>query len=222
MKNSYKFFSRLIVGIALILLAGWLIWTLFNTIVFPKLPLKSGVDYVQDVSGSMSEPDKTYARNAISKAAKENKIAIVLDYQLTTFAITDTYIDKTVGNVVNNVYRNQPYVVYTYFKDTGKLIITTNIDDAANDVVDKQKEGIDNDARVVKEILYYQQNLSRKMGLKNWNFNLNTEYMRNTAIAGAGSIILLILGFGVLPSSEEGLRNPFKRRKSKPAAHSEG
>jgi len=174
MKSSYKFISRLIVGIALILLAGWLIWGVINTIVFPKLPLKSGVDYVQDVSGSMSEPDKTYARNAISKASKENKIAIVLDYQLTTFAVTDSYIDKTVGNVVNNVYRNQPYVVYTYFKDTGKLIITTNIDDAANDVVDKQKEGIDNDPRVVKEILYYQQNLSRNYGLKNWNFNLNT------------------------------------------------
>ena len=221
MKSSYKFISRLIVGIALILLAGWLIWGIINTIVFPKLPLKSGVDYVQDVSGSMSEPDKTYARNAISKASKETKIAIVLDYQLTSFPVTDAYIDKTVGNIVKNVYRNQPYVVYTYFKDTGKLIITTNIDDTANDVVDKQKEGIDNDARVVKEILYYQQNLSRSMGLKNWNFNLNTEYIRNTAFAGVGSIILLILGFGVLPTSEEGLRNPFRRKNAKRASHSE-
>ena len=35
----------------------------------------------------MSDPDKTYAKNAISKASKDYKIAIVLDYQLTTFAI---------------------------------------------------------------------------------------------------------------------------------------
>lgn len=219
MKKSYKFVSRLIVGIALILLAGWLIWGIINTIVVPRLPLKGGVEYVQDVSGSMSNPDKKYAANAIEKASKENKIAVVLDYQLTTFAVTDSYIDKTVGNIVDNVYRNQPYVVYTYFKDTNKLIITTNIDDTENDVVDKEKEGIDSDARVVKEILYYQQNLSKKMGISNWNFNLNSEYMRNTALSGVGSIIFLILGIGVLPTSQEGLRNPFRHRRSK-ATHS--
>ena len=66
------------------------------------------------------------------------------------------------------IYRNQKYVVYTYFKDTNKLIITTNINDTANDVVNKTKEGIDSDARVVKEILYYQQNLKREHGLRNW------------------------------------------------------
>ena len=82
-----------------------------------------------------------------------------------------------------------------------------------HDVVDKTKEGIDNDARVVKEILYYQQNLEKGMGLRSWNFNLNPEYARNTAFAGIGSIILLILGFGVLPTSEEGLRFPFTRKK---------
>ena len=127
MKRGFKFISRLIVGIVLIILSGVLIWNLFNTIVVPKLPVIKGAEFVQDVSGSMSDPDKTYARNAISKASKENKIAIVLDYQLTTFDITDTYIDRTVGNVVNNIYRNQKYVVYTYLKDTNKLIITTNI-----------------------------------------------------------------------------------------------
>ena len=51
------------------------------------------------------------------------------------------------------------------------------------------------------------------MGLRSWNFNLNPEYARNTAFAGIGSIILLILGFGVLPTSEEGLRFPFRRKK---------
>ena len=213
MKKTYKFISRLIVGIALIALAIWLIWIVLSTIVFPGLPLKNDVDYVQDVSNSMSEPDKTYARNAISEASKENKIAIVLDYQLTTFNVDQTYIDKLVGNIVNNVYKTQPYVVYTYFKDTDTLIITTNIDDSSKDVVDKTKEGIDNDARVVKEILYYQQNIEKGMGLRSWNFDLNLEYARNTAFAGIGSIILLILGFGVLPTSEEGLRFPFRRKK---------
>lgn len=216
MKKSYKFISRLIVGIALIILAGVLIWNVLRTIAFPVLPVKAGADYVQDISGSMSEPDKTYARNAIARAAREYKIAIVLDYELTTFTITDSYVDKTVGNIVNNVYRNQPYVIYTYFKDSNKLVITTNIDNASKDVVDKQKEGIDNDARVVKEILYYQQNLDKSIGIRNWNFNLNSEYMRNTAFASVGSIILLILGIGVLPSSQEGLRLPIggRRRKS--------
>lgn len=221
MKRGFKFISRLIVGIVLIILSGVLIWNLFNTIVVPKLPVIKGAEFVQDVSGSMSDPDKTYARNAISKASKENKIAIVLDYQLTTFDITDTYIDRTVGNVVNNIYRNQKYVVYTYFKDTNKLIITTNINDTANDVVNKTKEGIDSDARVVKEILYYQQNLKHEHGLRNWNFNLNTEHMRNACIAGVGSIILLILGIGVLPSAAEGLVNPFKRKKARTSNHSE-
>lgn len=162
----------------------------------------------------MSDPDKTYAKNAISKASKDYKIAIVLDYQLTTFAITDTYIDKTVSSVVDNVYRNQKYVVYTYFKDTNTLHITTNINDAANDVVTKKKEGIDNDAKVVKEILYFQQNLKREYGLKNWNFNLNTEYVRNSCLAGVGSILFLILGFGVLPTEQGGIKL-FKRKKRK-------
>lgn len=219
MKRGFKFISRLIVGIALIVLAGVLIWNLFNTIVIPRLPLAKGADYVQDVSGSMSDPDKTYARNAISKASKDNKIAIVLDYQLTTFAITDTYIDKTVSTVVNNVYRNQKYVVYTYFADTDKLIISTNINDTANDVVNKNKEEITTDAKVVKEILYYQQNLRKHHGLRNWNFNLTSEHMRNACVAGVGSIILLILGIGVLPSTAEGLRLPFRRRK-KTTSHS--
>ena len=221
MKRGYKFISRLIVGIALIVLAGVLLWNLNNTIVIPILQVVMGADYVQDVSSSMSEPDKTYAKNAIKKASSENKIAIVLDYKLQTFDITDTYIDKTISNVVNNVYRNQKYVVYTYFKDTGKLVITTNINDTANDVVNKTKEGIDNDPRVVKEILYYQQNLKREHGLKNWNFNLNTEYTKKSCVAGVGSIILLILGIGVLPSTAEGLINPFRRKKAKSSSHSE-
>lgn len=211
--NPYKFISRLIVGIGLIILAGVLLWNLFNTIVIPNLPLQKDAEYIQDLSGSMSDPDKTYARNAISEASKDNKIAIVLDYQLTTFEITDSYIDKTVGNIVKNVYRNQPYVVYTYFADTDTMYITTNINDTAKDVVNKEKKGIDNDARVVKEILYYQQNLTRQHGLKSWNFNLNSEYMRNTCFAGIGSILLLVLGIGVLPTASEGFKNPFKRKK---------
>lgn len=211
--NPYKFISRLIVGIGLIILAGVLLWNLFNTIVIPNLPLQKDAEYIQDLSGSMSDPDKTYARNAISEASKDNKIAIVLDYQLTTFEITDSYIDKTVGNIVKNVYRNQPYVVYTYFADTDTMYITTNINDTAKDVVNKEKKGIDNDARVVKEILYYQQNLTRQHGLKSWNFNLNSEYMRNTCFAGIGSILLLVLGIGVLPTASEGLKNPFRRKK---------
>lgn len=211
--NPYKFISRLIVGIGLIILAGVLLWNLFNTIVIPNLPLQKDAEYIQDLSGSMSDPDKTYARNAISEASKDNKIAIVLDYQLTTFEITDSYIDKTVGNIVKNVYRNQPYVVYTYFADTDTMYITTNINDTAKDVVNKEKKGIDNDARVVKEILYYQQNLTRQHGLKSWNFNLNSEYMRNTCLAGIGSILLLVLGIGVLPTASEGFKNPFRRKK---------
>lgn len=213
--KPYKFISRLIVGIALIVLAGVILWNLFNTIIIPSLPVKNGADYVQDISGSMSDPDKTYARNAIEEASKETKIAIVLDYQLTSFDITDSYIDKTVGTIVNNVYRNQPYVVYTYFADKDVLYISTNINDTAKDVVSKEKQQIETDAKVVKEILYYQQNLTRQHGLKNWNFNLNSEYLRNACIGGVGSIILLILGIGVLPTLEEGLRNPFRRKKAK-------
>ena len=207
--KTYKFISRLVVGIALIVLAGIMIWTAFNTVVVPRLPLRSGADYVQDMSGSLTEPDKTYAVSAISKAARDNKIAIVLDYQLTTFDITDSYIEKAVGGLVDNVYKNQPYVVYTYFKDTNRLVITTNIDDESKDVVDKTKVDIDTNAKIVKEILYYQQNLERKMGLKNWNFNLTPTAARNTIFETVGSIILLILGFGVLPGN---LRNPFKKR----------
>ncbi len=214
MNKTFKFISRLIVGIALIIIAVLLIVFVFNRIVMPKLPLVKGAEYIQDVSGSMSEPDKGYARNAISKASKDNKIAITLDYQLTTFAITDSYIDKTVGNVVDSIYRNQPYVIYTYFADTHTLIITTNIDDTASDVVDKTKEGIDTDAKVVKEILYYQQNLKKSFGLKCWNFNLNTEAWRNTCFAGFGSIILLLLGIGVLPTDSK-MGIPFKRKKTK-------
>lgn len=213
MKRGFKFISRLIVGISLIVVAGFWIVNLFNIVVIPKLPVVSGAEYVQDVSGSMVEPDKTYAKSAIRGASENYKIAIVLDYQLTTFNITDTYIDKAVNSVVNNVYRNQKYVVYTYFKDTNTLVITTNINDVANDVVTKTKDSIDNDARVVKEILYYQQNLKREYGLKNWNFNLNSEYMKDAVIYSVGSVILFILGIGVLP--EISLKNVFTRKRGK-------
>ncbi len=214
MKKTFKFISRLIVGIILILWSFILLGEVATTVVWPKLPLVKGAEYIQDVSGSMGDPDKGYARNAISKASRENKIAITLDYQLTTFAITDSYIDKTIGNVVDNIYRNQPYVIYTYFADTDTLVITTNIDDTASDVIDKTKEGIDNDAKVVKEILYYQQNLKKSFGLKCWNFNLNTEAWRNTCFSGARFILFLILGIGVLPTDSK-LENIFKRKKTK-------
>lgn len=222
MKNKgFKFICRLLVGIALIIISGVMVWNIFNTVVIPKLPVLKGADYVQDLSGSMKEPDKTYARNAIEKASREDKIAMVLDYQLTSFEVTDTYLDKVVNSVVNNVYRNQKYVVYTYFKDTGTLVISTNINDKPNDVVSKSKTEIDSDSKVVKEILYFQQNLKREYGLSNWNFNLNTDYMRTVALEGVGCIILFILGIGVLPTASEGFRNPFRRRKasshSKPA-----
>ena len=42
MKRGFKFISRLIVGIVLIILSGVLIWNLFNTIVVPKLPVIKG------------------------------------------------------------------------------------------------------------------------------------------------------------------------------------
>ena len=208
MSKGFKFFSRLIVGLLLIIISGVLLVWLFNTVVIPRLPVQRGADFVQDVSGSMKDPDKTYARNALVDASRKYKIAMVLDYQLTTFEVTDTYLDKTVNSVVNNVY-----MVYTYFKDTNTLVISTNINDTANDVVSKKKVEIDTDAKVVKEILYFQQNLKPEYGLKNWNFNLNTEYMRNAALSAGGSIILFILGLGVLPTAAEGFRNPFRRRR---------
>lgn len=216
--KPYKFISRLIVGIALILLAGVLIWNVIRTVAFPRLPLKKGSEYVQDISGSMSEPDKTYARNAIEEAARKYKIAIVLDYELTTFEINESYIDKEVGVIVNNVYRNQPYIVYTYFKDTQTFVITTNINNEAKRVVSQKKEGIDSDSRVVKEILYFQQNLEKGMGIRNWNFNLNTESSRNVVLSSIGSILLLVLGIGVFPS--ESFKLPKLRRKK--VTHSEG
>ena len=222
MNKGFKFISRLIVGIALIIISGVMVWNIFNTIVVPKLSVMKGADYVQDLSGSMKEPDKTYARNAIEEDSKKEKIAIVLDYQLTSFTVNDTYVDKMVNSVVKNVYRNQKYIVYTYFKDTNKLVISTNINDSEHDVMPKTKTEIDTDDKVVKEILYFQQNLKKQhYGLTNWNFNLNTEYMRDTALQGVGCIILFILGLGVLPAAAEGFRNPFRRRKasthSKPA-----
>jgi len=219
MKRGFKFMSRLIVGLALIILSGVIIYNIFNTIVIPKLPVKKGGEFLVDVSGSMKEPDKTYARNAIEKAARDNKIVVILDYQLTSFEITDSYLDKVINNCVNSIYRNQKYVVYTYFKDTNTLNISTNINDTANDVVSKKKENIDTDAKVVKEILYFQQNLKPEYGLSNWNFNLNTESMRNVSIGAVGSIILFILGIGVLPTAGEGLRNPFRRHHKKAPDH---
>ena len=71
MNKGFKFISRLIVGIALIIISGVMVWNIFNTIVVPKLPVMKGADYVQDLSGSMKEPDKTYARNAIEEDSKK-------------------------------------------------------------------------------------------------------------------------------------------------------
>ena len=124
MNKGFKFISRLIVGIALIIISGVMVWNIFNTIVVPKLPVMKGADYVQDLSGSMKEPDKTYARNAIEEDSKKEKIAIVLDYQLTSFTVNDTYVDKMVNSVVKNVYRNQKYIVYTYFR--AKIMIPSS------------------------------------------------------------------------------------------------
>ena len=62
MSKGFKFFSRLIVGLLLIIISGVLLVWLFNTVVIPRLPVQRGADFVQDVSGSMKDPDKTYAR----------------------------------------------------------------------------------------------------------------------------------------------------------------
>ena len=209
MKKGYKTICRLIVGVALVVLSLLLIYNLIRTVIIPRLPIQKGAEYVQDVSGTMTEPDKTYAVNAISKAAKEYKIAIILDYQLKSFDITESYIEKTTGNLVKSVYRNQPYIIYTYFKDTKSLTISTNIDKEG--ITDIKKVDIDTDSRVVKEILYYQQNINKNMGIRNFNFKLTAEYIRNSIASAVGAIILLILGIGVLPGN---IKNPFRRRKN--------
>lgn len=208
-----------------------MIWNVIRTIAFPRLPLVKGGDFVQDVSGSMSEPDKTYARNNISEESRKNKIAIVLDYELTTFDTNDSYVDKEVGLVANNIYRNQPYVLYTYFKDTKTLVIKTNIDpkkglsDSEEDkktaqiLVSQKKEDITTDAQLVKEIMYFNNLLNPEMGIRNWNFNLNTEAARNVALASVGSIVFLILGIGVFPN--DAWKWPsFNRRTKKQSTHS--
>ena len=43
MNKGFKFISRLIVGIALIIISGVMVWNIFNTIVVPKLPPLSKV-----------------------------------------------------------------------------------------------------------------------------------------------------------------------------------
>lgn len=172
---------------------------------------------MQDVSGSMTEPDRSYARDNISKSANDNKVAIVLDYELTTFEVNESYVDKEVGIVVNSIYRNQPYVLYTFFKDTKTLVITTNINEG--NVTSQKKGEINTDAQLVKEIMYFNNLLKPTMGIRNWNFNLNTESARNVALASVGSIVFLLLGIGVFPS--DAWKWPsFKRKTKKQSAHS--
>ncbi len=197
---KFKSGCRYVVGIILILLGLIFIGLIFKTVVLSSIPLRSNVDFVQDVSWSMDEKNKKISRDAIEEATKNNRIAVVLDYQLTTFETTDSYIDKIVGNVVQNIYRNQPYVVYTYFKDTGKFVINTNINDRENFVVNKTVSDVTTDEAVAKEVLYYNTGLEKYMGLKMFNFNLNTIAMRNTILAGVFAAVSIILGVGVLPT----------------------
>lgn len=218
MNDTFKNVCRFIVGGLLILLGIVAIVNFCRTVVWPSLPVRNGGEYVVDISGAMSEPDKTYAYNAISKAARENKVAIVLDYELTTFEITDSYIDRTVNSLVDKVYRNTPYVVYTYFADTDKLVINTNIDDVESRIVDVTKEEVASDAQVVKEVLYYQQNLNRaKHGIKMWNWNLVSGNVWRSWPSIIGALILFILGWGVVPKGKE-----WKFFKSEKGTHKEG
>ena len=68
--------------------------------------------------------------------------------------------------------------------------------------------------------MYFQQNLEPGLGIRNWNFNLNTESARNVALASVGSIIFLILGIGVFPS--DAWKWPTFRRKSRRTSTHEG
>lgn len=194
-----------------------MIWNVIRTVAFPRLPLVKGADFVQDVSGSMKEPDKTYAREEMAEKAKKCKIVVALDYELTTFEINESYVDRQVGVIADNIYRNQPYILFTYFKDTKTLNITTNVN--SDKFSSKKIENVENDTQLAEDIWYNLKEINPDMGIKNWNFNLNTEAARNVALASVGSIIFLILGIGVFPN--DAWKWPeFRKRTRKQSTHS--
>ena len=176
-----------------------MIWNVIRTVAFPRLPLVKGADFVQDVSGSMKEPDKTYAREEMAEKSQKCKIVVALDYELTTFETNESYIDRQVGTVANSIYRNQPYILFTYFKDTKTLNIFTRLN-SDEKFSKKTIENVENDTQLAETIWYNLKEINPSMGIRNWNFNLNTEAARNVALASVGSILFLILGIGVFPN----------------------
>ena len=215
MKKAYKFICRLIVGFALIVIAIYLFGNQMGRLFFPGVKIKDKEAYVQNISGEMSDPNKTYAKNAISEASRENKIAIVLDYQLKTFQITDTYIDNVVGSLTERFYLNQPYIVYTYFKDSETMVITTNIDNAEDKIVDKTINEIETETKIVKEILYYQQNLKPQHGLVSGKTKLTPEYSAILVRDILLGILCLALGLGVQPLWENSEKRKIGKRAAK-------
>ena len=74
-------------------------------------------------------------------------------------------------------------------------------------------------SQLAEDIWYNLKEINPDMGIKNWNFNLNTEAARNVALASVGSIIFLILGIGVFPN--DAWKWPeFRKRTRKQSTHS--
>ena len=143
-----------------------MIWNVIRTVAFPRLPLVKGADFVQDVSGSMKEPDKTYAREEMAEKSQKCKIVVALDYELTTFETNESYIDRQVGTVANSIYRNQPYILFTYFKDTKTLNIFTRLN-SDEKFSKKTIENVENDTQLAETIWYNLKEINPSMGIRN-------------------------------------------------------
>lgn len=108
-------------------------------------------EFVQDTTVILSNEDKEWIEKQIIKIAKKEHIGIVLDCQRTEFEITDVYITNVLKRVLNKK-TEQKFLIVTYFMDTNKIKISSNLEN--ENINSSEIEDISNTDEMLKEVSF--------------------------------------------------------------------
>lgn len=108
-------------------------------------------EFVQDTTGILSNEDKEWIEEQIIKIAKKEHIGIVLDCQRTEFEITDVYITNVLKRVLNKK-TEQKFLIVTYFMDTNKIKISSNLEN--ENINSYEIEDISDTDEMLKEVSF--------------------------------------------------------------------
>lgn len=122
-----------------------------GSLFFPVRIFVKNPEFLQDTTGILNNEDKEWIYEQIKKVAKKENIGILLDCQRVEFETDEVYLNNVLARVVTKP-KEIKYFVITYFSDTKKIKIFSNLE---NEKIDSYEiENISDTDELLKEVSF--------------------------------------------------------------------